>query len=92
MPLKRQLVMHARLQGGALYSYNILDGDEVIGSMSARIDKKKRTETRTYFLDDIEFTTVAEFMAAYERRKLAASRDAEWDSAAPKQRQDQPNG
>ena len=83
MTMTQRLVMHARLQGGALYSYNIMDGDVIVGSKSTKLDKKKRTQTSTYFLGDAEFTCAAEFIAAYERKKLAASRDAEWESAAP---------
>lgn len=77
--------MHARLQGGALYVYDILDGDKVIGSKSDTIDKTKKPWKHTIklVLGEQEFRTAEEFYAAYEKQKLQMIRDQEWEMAAP---------
>jgi len=79
--------MHARLQGGALYSYEILDRDKVIGGKSIHIDKKTRPwkETSNYKLldDEREFNNAGDFITAYEAKKLSDQRDREWQAAAP---------
>lgn len=81
--LYQQFVMHMRLQGAAIYSYNILDaGKKVIGAKSVTLDKKKKTETTTYALNGREeiFTSRDDFLAAY----IQQLRDAEWEAAKPK--------
>lgn len=79
--------MHARITRGALYSYNIFDGDRVVGFKSVRIDKKFSPwkETATYGLIDDEktFDNAADFKAAYEALWTAQQRDREWEAAAP---------
>lgn len=88
--LHQRKVMHARLQGGALYSYSIFDGEAVIGAKSVHINKKFRpwTETATYALRDDPaertFNNAGDFIAAYEAKKLVDQRNKEWDAAAPK--------
>lgn len=77
--------MHARLQGGALYQYDILDGGKVVGAKSVHIDKTKKPwkETVKMVLGEQEFRTSEEFINAYEKQKLQAIRDQEWEMAAP---------
>lgn len=66
--------MMARIQGGYLHVYEILDGDKIIGAKTIRggtkaLSKggtKVRTETKTYTLGDQQFSTAKEFVAAYE--------------------------
>lgn len=86
MTLRQRKSGHMRLQGGALYAYDIVDDETVVGSKTVHINKKTNPwkETATYFLGDVEFKTAAEFRTAYERQKLDAERSKEWDAAAPK--------
>lgn len=71
--LRERKVMHARLQGGALYGYEIFDParDAVVGTKSVNIDKRTRpwTETPTYVLlgsEGATFNSAIDFIAAYE--------------------------
>jgi hypothetical protein len=89
MKLRQRFVMHARIQGGALYGYNIIDeADRVVGHKSIHINKKTAPwkETATYTLGDLEFTNAADFRKAYEAKIITDKRDAEWDAAAPKEK------
>lgn len=81
--LKQRKTMHARISRGALYCYDILDGDLVVGTKTVHIDKKFSPwrETATYVLGTIEFATAADFRAAYEQK----CRDDEWSAAALKE-------
>jgi hypothetical protein len=80
--LRQRMQMHARLQGGALYIYDILnEAGETVGALSVRLDKKKRTETRTYTLGDRELTSADDFRRAYQQKL----NDDEFDAAAPPQ-------
>ncbi len=79
--------MHARITRGALYTYQITDGEKVVGHKSVRIDKKFNPwrETVAFGLidDDRTFDNAADFRAAYEAKWEAARRDAEWEAANP---------
>lgn len=77
--------MHARLQGGHLYSYKIMHGDRVIGSWSTQTTSRKGLhKTVTQFLlgtgpDAREYATAARLKYAYVDRL----RGEEFDAAAP---------
>lgn len=71
--LRERKIMHAHLQGGALYGYEIFDPalDAVVGTKTVEIDKRTRpwTETPTYVLlgsEGATFASAIEFIAAYE--------------------------
>ena len=68
MPLTQKFTMHARVQGGAIYGYDILDGETVVGSKMVTINKRTRpwTETAVYLLDGCEFSSSWAFRHAYE--------------------------
>lgn len=88
MKLRRRFSMHARMQGGALYAYDLIDEDgAVVGSQSSHINKCKSpwTETHTYRLGDLEFKTKEEVIDAFEKLVEQRRRDAEWSAAAPKE-------
>lgn len=58
--------MMARIFGGYLHTYEIFDGDKLIGTKSVRGARKTGTETTTYTLGELKFSTAKEFIAAYE--------------------------
>lgn len=70
--MKLRTVMHADLTGhGYLWVHEILNGDQVVGTLSVQRDTRKSPEVATYALlgpdgaPEREFATVAEFKAAY---------------------------
>lgn len=68
MELKQRFVMHARIQGGALYCYEILDGEKVIGTRHVKLNKRTRpwTETAVYLLfGEYEFRSAWALSYAY---------------------------
>lgn len=70
--LHRRTVAHMRLgRGGYAYSYDILDGEDVIATM-LQTAKTRRTPLVTFIktVGGKEFTSVREFIAAYEAYKL----------------------
>lgn len=86
--IRKRLTMHARLQGGSAYFYDLIDeNDKVVGQHSATTRRKKGVVTTTlrYLLgtgpDAQEYETPLAFMTAY-KLKL---RDEEFDAAAPKE-------
>lgn len=83
--LYQKMQMHARLQGGSLYVYDILDeAKKSVGTYSITTRRKKgvATRTTTYRLKgrDDDFETREAFVRAY----VQSIRDAEFDAAAPK--------
>ncbi len=71
MKLTRRLVLHARMQGGALYRYDVLLGDEVVGTATTTINKKVRpwSETVTYQANGRTFHSLAEFKAQISKER-----------------------
>ena len=68
--LKQRFVTHLRLaKGGYIYSYHIVDGEEVVGQKITHAETRASGETTRYFLGDSEFATAKEFVAAYEASK-----------------------
>lgn len=75
--LRERKNMHMRLQGGAMYGYDLVDPercDKIVGTKMVHVNKRTRpwTETTTYVLLDAspmpEFKTAADFLAAYEAK------------------------
>lgn len=73
---------HMRLQGGAMYGYDIFDPvrERTIGTKVVHIDKKKRpwAETTTYVLLDpspmLKFDNPKDFMIAYQQQLQGAAK------------------
>lgn len=86
--LYRRFAGHARLQGGSMFWYSVLDaGKNKIGSLTMTTIRKRGKVTKTLafqLLDGQEFDDVDDFKREYVRQL----RDAEWDAAAPKGQSD----
>lgn len=88
--LQQRFTGHIKLQGGAIYTYDILHGDKVIGSWSSqRISRKGLHKTVTTYLlgtgpDAVEYATAARLKYAY----VDKLRGEEFDAAAPKKETD----
>jgi hypothetical protein len=89
--LRKKFTMHARLQGGSAYYYDLIDeAEKVVGSYSVTTQRKRGVKTTKlrYLLgsgpDAQEYETPLAFMTAY-KLKL---RDEEFDAAAPKGKTD----
>lgn len=81
--LYRRFAGHARLQGGSMFWYSVLDADKnKIGSLTMTTSRKRGRVTKTVafqLLDGQEFDNVDAFKREYVRQL----RDAGWDAAAP---------
>ena len=66
MKLTRRHTAHIRMDGGAVYVYDVMRDGVVVGTMSVRIDKKVRpwTESTTYAIGSRTFESLAAFKAA----------------------------
>lgn len=77
---------YIKLQGGSIYTYDILHGDKVIGSWSTtRTSRKGLHKAETHYWlgtdsDAVEYATAARLKYAYVDRL----RGEEFDAAAPK--------
>jgi hypothetical protein len=70
--LTQRFVMHMRLaKGGYVRGYEILDGEKIVGRKSVGAASRHEEAKVCYTLDDREFTTAKEFVAAYEAKKKA---------------------
>jgi hypothetical protein len=91
MAIRKRFRMHLRTSHGSTLGYDLLDdADAVIGALSrftSRSRKHKSGDVYTLFgTVNQEFVTAGEFLAAYEKKKIEAQRDAEWDAADPSKR------
>lgn len=82
--LYRRFAGHARLQGGSMFWYRVLDADKrEVGSLTMTTIRKRGTVTKaTIFrtLDGREFGDAESF----RRDHIKRLRDAEWNAAKPK--------
>lgn len=82
--LYRRFAGHARLQGGSLFWYRVLDANKRdVGTLELSTIRKRGTVTKTTTfrtLDGREFGDVESF----RRDHIKRLRDAEWDAAKPK--------
>lgn len=73
MKLTRRLILHARMPGGAFYRYDVLLGDEVVGTVTTTINKKVKpwSETVTYQANGQTFHSLSEFKAEISKGRTS---------------------
>jgi hypothetical protein len=68
--LKQRAVFYGRMgKGGYMQSYEIRDGDDVVGTKTVYRANRNKKETTSYRLGEREFYDVRDFIAAYEKTK-----------------------
>lgn len=68
MKLRAKTRMHARLQGGSMFVYDIVDAarkDAVVAEKTVVTDRRAGTRKVTIKMNDIEFDSESAFMRAY---------------------------